>query len=265
MGTRICRNCGKEFSPPLNSNGKPSATNYCNSDCCAEYYIKTHPESLKKHCKICNKEFVSDYKIENGHSIINKSPYCSKECEDKAAICIYSNGKNDECYTLRYGVLPILKYLNSRFENKKITIWCPFDKEDSEFVKVFRENNFKVIASHIGNGQDFYRYEPKEQYDVIISNPPFTNKRGIFERVLSFNKPFALLFSLVWLNDAAPKQIFMSANKKMQILMFDKRMCFKNNGKIEKTPSFSSGYLCYDFLPEQICLDILDDSEIKKG
>lgn len=130
---------------------------------------------------------------------------------------------------------------------------------------MFRENNFKVIASHIGNGQDFYKYEPKEQYDVIISNPPFTNKRGIFERVLSFNKPFALLFSLVWLNDAAPKQIFMSANKKMQILMFDKRMCFKNNGKIEKTPSFSSGYLCYDFLPEQICLDILDDSEIKKG
>ena len=40
----------------------------------------------------------------------------------------YSQGKNDECETLDYAVKPILKYLP-----KDKTIWCPFDKETSQF------------------------------------------------------------------------------------------------------------------------------------
>lgn len=86
---------------------------------------------------------------------------------------LYSAGKNDECFTPRYGVLPIVKHIKARFSDQNITVWCPFDKEDSEFVKVLKENGFKVIASHIDNGQDFYTYEPKEHWDCIISNPPF--------------------------------------------------------------------------------------------
>ena len=74
---------------------------------------------------------------------------------------------------------------------------------------------------HIEYGQDFYEYEPKK-WDCIISNPPYTNKRKIFERALSFNKPFALLMSNTWLNDSAPKQLF--RNKQLQLLMFEERI-----------------------------------------
>lgn len=116
---------------------------------------------------------------------------------------LYSTGKNDECYTPAYGVAPIIKYIP-----KNAVVWCPFDTRESEFVKQIAENGNKVIASHIDSGQDFYLYEPDEKWDVIISNPPFTNKRKIFERALSFNKPFALMFPLTWLNDAAPKLLF---------------------------------------------------------
>ena len=84
---------------------------------------------------------------------------------------MYSNGKNDECYTPDYAIFPILKYLD-----KEKIIWCPFDTENSNFVKILKENNFKVIHSHIDTGQDFYDYEP-EEWDVIVSNPPFTNKK----------------------------------------------------------------------------------------
>ena len=115
---------------------------------------------------------------------------------------LYSSGSNDECYTPKYAVLPILKYI----PNESV-VWCPFDTEESEFVKEISKAN-KVIFSHINNGQDFYNYEPKEKWDIIISNPPFTNKRKIFERALSFNKPFALIMSNTWLNDSAPKQLF---------------------------------------------------------
>lgn len=173
---------------------------------------------------------------------------------------LYSAGKNDECYTPRYGVIPILKHIKNRFpiENNKVTIWCPFDKEDSEFVKVFKENGYKVIASHIENGEDFYTYEPKEHWDCIISNSPFSKKRQIFKRAMSFNKPFALMFPMTWLNDAAPKEIFMEENKQMQMLMFNKRIKFLNNGIVQNKITFSTGYLCWDFLLKDIICERLE-------
>lgn len=159
---------------------------------------------------------------------------------------LYSSGKNDECYTPDYAVQPILEYIP-----KESIVWCPFDKEDSEFVKQISKTN-KVIYSHIDYNQDFFNYEP-ESWDCIISNPPFTNKRKYFERALSFNKPFALIMSNTWLNDSAPKQLF--KDKELQLLMFDKRMKFiMSNGKDNNKITFSSSYYCWNFLPKQIIM-----------
>ena len=162
---------------------------------------------------------------------------------------MYSSGNNDECYTPDYGVEPILKYIP-----KDATVWCPFDTEDSQFVIQISKQN-KVIRSHLESGQDFFNYEPDE-WDMIVSNPPFTDKRKFFERALSFNKPFALIMTNTWLNDSAPKQLF--KDKDLQLLMFDKRMKFispdgRNNDKI----SFSSSYYCWNFLPKQIIMEEL--------
>lgn len=154
---------------------------------------------------------------------------------------LYSAGANDECYTPAYGVYPILEYIP-----KDSIIWCPFDTEDSEFVKQISKTN-KVVRGHISEGKDYYDYEPDE-WDVMISNPPFTRKRKIFERALSFNKPFALLMTNTWLNDSAPKQLF--KDKDLQMLMFDKRIKYTDNNKI----TFSSSYYCWNFLPKQIIM-----------
>ena len=174
---------------------------------------------------------------------------------DSAKI-LYSSGKNDECYTPDYGVKPILKYIPEDW-----VVWCPFDKEDSEFVKQISQTN-NVIFSHIDNGQDFFTYEPNETWNCIISNPPFTNKKKYFERALSFEKPFALLGSLVWLNDSAPKKLF--KDKDLQLLMFEQRMKFINNGKIQNKITFSSAYYCWNFLPKQIIMEKLDIKKAKK-
>ena len=50
------------------------------------------------------------------------------------------------------------------------------------------------IRDSIVTGQDFFDYEP-DKWDVMVSNPPFTNKRKYFERALSFGKPFALIMT----------------------------------------------------------------------
>ena len=81
---------------------------------------------------------------------------------------LYSSGSNDECYTPDYGVKPIIKYIP-----KDAVVWCPFDKADSEYVKQLIDNGNRVLSTHIDNGQDFYKYEPNEHWDIIVSNPPF--------------------------------------------------------------------------------------------
>lgn len=159
---------------------------------------------------------------------------------------LYSTGNNDECYTPVYVVEEIIPYLP-----KDKIIWCPFDKEDSAFVRVLKNNGFNVINSHIEYGQDYYQYEP-EHWDIMVSNPPFTNKRQIFERALSFNKPFALIMSNTWLNDSAPKVLF--KDRDLQLLMFRNRIKFLNNGVINNKITFSSSFFCWNLLPKQIII-----------
>ena len=165
---------------------------------------------------------------------------------------LYSKGGNDEMYTPNYAVLPILEYIE-----KDWVVWFPFDTKCSEFVREISKTN-RVIFSHIDNGEDFYEHEPTEHWDCLISNPPFTNKRRIFERALSFNKPIALLMSNTWLNDKYSKWVFYESDRDMQLLMFDKRIKYiKPNGEVENKITFSSSYYCSDFLPVNIVIKAL--------
>jgi hypothetical protein len=161
-----------------------------------------------------------------------------------------NSGADPEKYTPQYAVQPILKYLP---EGK--TIWCPFDTKNSEFVLALQAGGFDVVRSHIRTGQDFFRYEPPE-WDVIVSNPPFSDKRAVFERCLDFGKPFALLMSNMWLNDSAPCRLF--KNSELQLLMFDKRIQFDGMNRV----SFGSSYFCRDLLPKQL---IFEELAVVKG
>lgn len=161
-------------------------------------------------------------------------------------------------YTPWYAVDPIIKHIND-IRPWLPTIWCPFDKENSEFVKRIKSAWYNVIFSHIDDWQDFYNYEPNEDWDIIISNPPFTNKRKIFERALSFNKPFALLMSMTWLNDSAPKQLF--KDKQMQLLMFEERIKYiKPDWTTDNKITFSSWYYCYNMFSHDIINESLKDN-----
>ena len=62
--------------------------------------------------------------------------------------------------------------------------------------------------------------------------------------------------SLTWLNDSAPKQLFYE--KDLQLLMFDKRIKFENEGVVQNKITFSSAYYCYNFLPKQIIMERIE-------
>ena len=56
--------------------------------------------------------------------------------------------RGDEYHTPDYVVEILIPYLK---KTDIKTIWCPADKEHSEYVKVLRMEGFKVIHSHIDN------------------------------------------------------------------------------------------------------------------
>jgi len=153
---------------------------------------------------------------------------------------ITSFDKRDEYYTPALMVYPIVKYLKPGS-----TIWCPFDTERSEFVKVFTESGFRVIYSHLWQGQDFFEYEPAEPFDYIISNPPFTMKLDVLRRLYTLNKPFAMILGLPILNYQIVGKFFL--DKKLELLIFDKKVSFDGN-----TSSFNCSYFCNGILPKSI-------------
>lgn len=159
--------------------------------------------------------------------------------------------ESDEVFTPDYAVKPIIKYIKPNS-----IIWCPFDMEDSEYVNLLKANGFQVIATHIDTGHNFFTYEPS-QYDVIISNPPFSIKDDILKRLDELNKPYAVLLPLPTLQGQKRFQYLQNC----QCLIFDKRINFfknKDTKEILKGVSFASIYVCKNFLPQQLIFETLE-------
>lgn len=165
--------------------------------------------------------------------------------------------KSDEYYTPLYAIKPIMKYMNPNS-----TIWCPFDTEDSLFVKTFRNAGHAVIATHIENGVDFFKCDITNGggIDYIISNPPYSKKGEVFERLFKLGKPFAMLVGVVGLFESN-KRFTMFAENDFEIMYFDKRIAYFKDYTEQKpslNPPFSSVYVCKDMLPKQIVFERLE-------
>ena len=150
--------------------------------------------------------------------------------------------KEDELYTPKILVEPIIQYLDPKW-----IIWCPFDTDKSEFVLILKEKGFNVIHSHKDEGKDFFEYEPK-YFDCIISNPPYSLKLKVLERLYSFNKPFGVILGLPILNYQIIGNFFI-----------DKKVSF--NGK---TASFNSSYFCNNLLPNDLIFTHLENNNSGK-
>lgn len=158
---------------------------------------------------------------------------------------------NDEFYTPEYAIVPLIKYLKSGS-----TIWCPFDTADSLFVKVLSREGFNVVNTHILGGDDFFTCDPPE-CDYIVSNPPYSLKGDVFEKLFGIGKPFAMLVGVVGLFESK-KRFNMFKNNVFEVMYMDKRISyFKDYGeqKPSLNPPFSSVYLCSGVLPQQIVFE----------
>ena len=159
----------------------------------------------------------------------------------------------DEYFTPKLLVDILIPYLEkweiwfSTKYGRQPIIWLPFDTEESRYYTVLKENGFQVVRSHLNDDKDFFLWQP-EQFDIAVSNPPFSLKVDVFKRMIfEFNKPFVFLMNMMSINYQNVSELFANVNPDIQFIIPDKKVSFDGN-----TSSFSSGYVCYKFIDHTI-------------
>jgi hypothetical protein len=124
---------------------------------------------------------------------------------------------------------------------------------------LLKANGCEVIWSHLADGKDFFQYEPEKEYDCIISNPPFSRKIEVFERLYDLGKPFAMLMNIECLNYQVVGNMFYNHDSDLQLLIVDKKVSYDG-----KMAMFNSSYFCKEMLPQSLVFKHLEHNNSGK-
>ena len=97
-----------------------------------------------------------------------------------------------------------------------LKVWLPFNDTNSVWVDVLRERGFETVATE----GDFFTTAPPAGVQCIISNPPFSTKKEVMDRIRKLGLRFVLILPFQWLNDGIPMEYG------HQIMLFRQRMHF---------------------------------------
>ena len=163
----------------------------------------------------------------------------------KALINYIKQAKHDQFYTPPEAVFPILKYLP-----KDKIYWECTDCGNSSITKVLKERGFNVVSTHINNGFDFLRDTPNFNFDIIITNPPYSLKTEFIRRAYSFGKPFLFLLPLTSLEGKSRGKLFRENG--LQLIVLDSRINFMAD---KKNVWFNTSWFCWKLLPSNLIFE----------
>ena len=113
------------------------------------------------------------------------------------------------------------------------SIWFPFDNYDSPFKLKADELGLNYKATHKFDdlGNDFFKTNPPEDCDLMLSNPPFSLQNEIIERSFKLIddhliKSFVLLLPLSTLETPFRAKLYEKYKNKISIIIFKKRIKF---------------------------------------
>lgn len=151
----------------------------------------------------------------------------------------------DEFYTPQEAVDMIVPYIQDSPYRK---IWCPFDTDESLFSKTFKQLGFDVVNGHIETGDDFFDYQ-EPQGEIVVSNPPFSKRDLIFEKLFEWNLPFALVMNFNGLFDSKRRHELFKQHEP-QVIIPRGRMAFIHGSDLMQynRPNFQSVYICHKLL-----------------
>ncbi len=129
----------------------------------------------------------------------------------------------------------------NKFIPKDKVIYEPFFLDGKSGKCLEKMGCKKVIHENI----DFFENIDKLQYDTIISNPPFSKRKLILDKLFEIDKPFILTLNPIVLSC----KWFLSkyGNKDLQLIIPQTRSkCYNPTlGKVNYTPPMGMFYFCY--------------------
>ena len=108
---------------------------------------------------------------------------------------------------------------------------------DGNSGKFLKELGFKVESHDV----DFFD-DQKFNFDIIISNPPYSIKAKVFKKLAEINKPFMLLVPVSTITKQYLKKYF---KDKIQIVIPQKRIQFIKDGVQNNRCYFDTLWICY--------------------
>lgn len=157
--------------------------------------------------------------------------------------------KNDEYYTPEYAVKPLLKYLP-----KDKVIWECTDFGNSNITKILKENGYKVVSTN-KKEIDFLNDNVDFDFDIIITNPPYSLKDDFLKRCYEYGKPFCLLLPITSLEGIKRGKLFRENG--IELIVLDKRCNFIYENNEKKNNWFNTSWFCYKVLPRELIFEEL--------
>lgn len=130
---------------------------------------------------------------------------------------------------------------------------CMLNSTLSKSPDYWKKKGYNVIFNY---NWDFLDHnEPKENYDIIITNPPFQTelKKSILIKLIKLDKPFCLIMNNLNVFTRYFNEMFKNKEKDLEIIYPQGKILFEKmeikNGKKEliktKPPSFYCVFVCY--------------------
>ena len=152
--------------------------------------------------------------------------------EAKMALFNKSQGKtkDDEFYTFAKDWQKIEQYIP-----KDKIVWEPFSNGDFEGVDYLKS----ITKELISNTGDFFAAD--DEGDIVITNPPFSIKRQVLQRLKELDKPFIMILPTLTLQTKYLKQIY---GDDIQVIMPTNKIFFYKWIDGEKVHYDKLSYYC---------------------
>ena len=137
--------------------------------------------------------------------------------------------RTDEWYTDQDIVDKCLEILDAP---QGSTVLCPFDGDESKFVQTLKAQGFTVIYGIT----DFIDSEQDYECDYIVTNPPFSLKDQVIERVFKYGKRTVLVLPLDTMGGKARRKLF-KEYEFPQIYVPEARVSYYDQTWIKRTQS----------------------------
>ncbi len=131
---------------------------------------------------------------------------------------------------------------------RDVVIWEAFYNKASQSASHLRSLGCQVVWEDV----DFFTHDLG---DVIVTNPPFSNKTAVMQRLVLLDKPFILLLPIHSLCTKYMRDSFMN---KLQVIVPNGRIHYERSdesgaNRLLKRTSFDSIFVCYKMnLPRDV-------------